>query len=450
MTLAFAQVQSRALVPAAAMFEACAAAGQALIEPSSGVRVGLTTITVPTPLVLPGELAGYNYLVTCTVRTTDRGSEIVLASSKATPAQATHLKASFTRTADQPEQSSYTASPPLERGAIVNSLQRAEPASACGRISLRHHPDTGYDLHPAVLDASLHLSACGDAAPTLLRVPAAAGFYGRARRRGAETAAWPASLQEKAASGSLVAGFTMTSDTEPAGSVPAFILAHLQLRAPGTPAAPTHEASRGRGSQPGLPGYVIEWQASSAGLRVVPQTIASCRPVLEVSNISVLPGRLALNGKSDLPGQVAHGCARALRCLQQLSPGGTFASTFESGCVAAVTPGTANTRAGSVLAAAVAAMLRVHSAETVDRAPLACTTTSPLDEYARIQVASRDPASGISNYRSNAQGVRFLPILKPAVRKRTWLDSATSSGFEGEAAATRLPWGSLAVTHVDK
>ena len=280
-TLALAQVQSRALVPAAAMFEACSAAGQALMEPSSGVRVGLRTITIPTPLILPGELSGYNYLVTCTVRTTDRGSEIALASSKATPGHAAHLKASFTRTADRPEQSSCTASPPVKGRGLVNLLQRATPASACGRISLRHHPDTGYDLHPAVLDASLHLSACGEAAPAL-RVPAAAEFYGRARRRGAETAAWPALLQEKAMGGSLVAGFKMASDTEPAGSVPAFILADLQLRAPGTPAASTTEAPRGRGAQPSLPSYAIEWQASSAGLGVKPQTIASCQPVLEL------------------------------------------------------------------------------------------------------------------------------------------------------------------------
>ena len=425
------------------MFEACTAAGQALSDPST--RVGLNATTVPAPLILPGDLAAYTYLVTCTVRITDRGSEVALASSKATqPGQATHMKASFAKTANHPKMSGNAARPPppLQGGLLVMWQQPTVSASACGQISLRHHPDTGYDCHPAVVDASMHLSACGAAAPTL-RIPAAAGFYGRARWRGAETVAWPTSLQSKPSDGLLVAGFTMTSDTEPAGSGQAFTLADLQLRTPTTHAAPTQKASSGSGMLPGLCSYVIEWQASSAGLRLKkPHTSASRRPVLQLSSVSLLSGRRVLGAKKDLPSQVVRGCAKALGCLQQLLPASTFVSTFESHCIGTVVPATGEIKTGSTLAAAVAAMLRTHSAETGDRVPVACAGTSPLDELSAVHAASSEPESGLTSYPRNAQGVRFQPILKPAVHQRTtWLDSVATSEFEGEAR--------IAVAHTD-
>lgn len=150
------------------MFEACAAAASTLQQDESRgrLRVALRSLTIAAPLVLD-PVGGKTVLLECTVHasgTLELSSRPAAASRPQTHCRSSVGKVSADAAAaarsSQPRQASAAARSAAAALHWQQTIQRSGSVSA----SLAASGASGYFLHPAAMDSTLHLSAAAAAA----------------------------------------------------------------------------------------------------------------------------------------------------------------------------------------------------------------------------------------------------------------------------------------------
>lgn len=377
------QVGGRAIFPGAGMFEACTAAGAALLHdgqggaPSHHLALQSVSITAPIPL----DAARGTSLVLEVAVTLATGAVQL---SSVQPGNRSVVSCHGTLAAALPELASVDSSPtqPAVSTILFGSLPEASQPSCAISADVRGADPglAGYFVHPAAMDATLHLTAAaaapsgpakseGTKVPTglaclLVRLDAASCHL-----------MYPLAVPDakSAPDGSHRCSFQMLQPPAPA----AFAISDLLVKQlPATSAVATSAV----GAQPALAAaeaddmlYEIQWQASSSSAAVdeaacVSPTAAGAWRFSRSHRVeqpsmpdgSTIMADFASHGKQLNGVNGSASTLRGLELLQRLPPGGTL-NLSTRGAFGAAFPAAVqhSTSAGSTSSAALAALLRV-------------------------------------------------------------------------------------------
>ena len=418
------QVGKRPILPGAAMFEACAAAAATLQDESrSGSRAALqgTSITAPLQLQQQGPAAAA-VLLECSLDAATGRVEL----ATVTPAvkrqqeqRSVHCRGHVAMVQAIAAVSHTTAGrqPAAVLAAVLRMQTPPQPStSIAATLTIAASGASGYFLHPAAADATLHLSAVTDAtaattlspiAKPVTRVPTGLGCLMVPQAPASETmhpvASPEASWQQPRSDGSLRCSFRLAEPVLSAAT--AFQLCDLLIKE--MPAAgPQPTASAGMQQQqgqdtPAAAGaadvlYEIQWQAANAGSLTEPISSPAVQqlswrrakflmPVSQASDWSQLSAPAKLVVKFDAhncnsPAAAAQATLRGLELLQRTAAQHPASSSLQLALRGAFQPlpaaGRQQDGAAAAAGAAVAALAKVAANEyptagitTVDTAP---------------------------------------------------------------------------------
>eukprot|EP00887_Chlorella_sp_A99_P003362 scaffold26.g3362.t1 len=449
-------VKSRVLVPGAAMLEAATAAVQTLLDDSrsSGAaawatHAGIAGASIPAPLILPtpGSAAPAAALpvVQCSVSYAGAGSAVVAlqSSSGARSLLTTHLwgeAAYHLPAATAPMPGSHLVGAGHATGCLP---VKAAPAAVTATGTLRFSPHvaaTGYHCHPALTDATLHLSLFAGQSSNEqggTKVPAGAAYFA-ARPSvdvgGSEPVQHAIMLCAPGAVTltSLEASFWLRGSEAGGASLSLQQLLAKQMRS----SAPAPAESD-------LAAYAVDWLASSPA----DMQLGSAGKLVPRPNAVALGsagGRLQLaagrGGRGS--GSVFCGLQSALRLLQQWAGSSTVELAARTFLLEEQAPVHQAPEHSSMLAHAVHGMLKCAEAEAADTLTTACAFFdgyAPLEQRLAVVGGGGPLASGAVG----APRLSRAAWLVPQLHRQQQSGSASARSLSVPAAALR---GSVAIS----
>lgn len=439
------QVQGRALVPAALMFELALAGARALLDqpgPASSAAPLLRGVAIPAPLLLAAPASGRAGLITlradaaagslwvqsaggmhmsASLASYQQALLPAAAAAQPAPAERPHLAAALL-----PGSSMLTSS---LRPAVVAQVAAAAAALGCGSSAECWQ-------HPASLDATIHAGAVlglssNPAEPSRLSIPAGlAAFAAPAKLGGA--AAWAAvgnvtagadgsatsdfcAVAARGSSGSAARLHQLLSRpmrAAPAGPQPGRLLYQVQWRA----AEPAEVQQEGLAEAPAGSHSKLAWLVSQAG-----QAGARLQPITG-SPAAVISSSLAwLQAAANVPGSGKrrvglHAVASAVEASVDIS--GRLDSSSSGGGLAAI---------------AVAGLLRTAAREQASGGSLYSQLSSKYSAAAPAAHAAGDSADAYGA--ATEGGMLFLPRLAPAADSQQ-LPAAAEPALAGRVLVT--------------
>jgi len=272
-------VGGRPILPGAAMFEAAAAATSTLQQDDSRTRQRVAlrglTIAAPLPLDVRNPASGSAALLECTVHPAAGTLELTSRPAAGGRPQ-THCRSSVAAiSADSPDV--LRSAQPQRASAAARALNRQWSAGCSGSVSaslaVAASGASGYFLHPAAMDSTLHLSAAaaaaGAAAAQVTRVPTGLSCLVLAQAPVAgnlHPLAIPEAATPTRPDGSMRCSFKLAA-TAPGEASP-FELGDLTVKempaaqpaAGAAAAAQPQQAPAGAGVV-----YEVQWQAANSG-----------------------------------------------------------------------------------------------------------------------------------------------------------------------------------------
>jgi hypothetical protein len=290
--LKYMQVGKRAILPGAAMFEACAAAAAMLQdETRSGARATLQGTSIAAPLQLQQQgPAAAAVLLECSMDAATGRVElasIIPAVKRQQEQRSVHCHGYVTMVRKIAAVSDTTAGkqPTGALAAVLSMQTPPQPStSMAATLTIAAAGASGYFLHPAAADATLHLSAVAAAtasgtssspAQPVTRVPTGLGCLMVPQAPACGTlhpiASPEADLQHPRSDSSLRCSFRLAEPVPSA--VSAFRLCDLVIKempvASPQPSAPAGAQQQQRQDAPAAASadvlYEIQWQAANAG-----------------------------------------------------------------------------------------------------------------------------------------------------------------------------------------
>lgn len=274
----------RPILPGAAMFEAAAAAASTLQQDDSRTRQRVAlrglTIAAPLPLDVRNPAGGSAALLECTVHPAAGTLELTSRPAAGGRPQ-THCRSSVAAiSADSPDV--LRSAQPQRASAAARTLNRQRSAGCSGSVSaslaVTASGASGYFLHPAVMDSTLHLSAAaaaaGAAAAQFTRVPTGLSCLVLAQAPVAgnlHPLAIPEAATPTQPDGSMRCSFKLAA-TAPGEASP-FELGDLTVKEmpAAQPAAGAAAAARPQQAPAGAGVvYEVQWQAANIGTSLQP------------------------------------------------------------------------------------------------------------------------------------------------------------------------------------
>ena len=242
------QVQGRALCAGAAMFEMGAAAGASLLPASSGTRLVLSRASISAPCQLSApELS-------CLI--SGKEGTLNIRSS------ASHMSGSFSQAPFAPHTAIAKGPKRATSSQLASMLwrkQAGKPRSPAnfGRAAMPDQETAGYNVHPALADACIHLAAIPSpgSAQTPLRVPVAVGAFGGSTGHQGASSGWACAQPDL-----TLPDASTTNHMRWLGTTGASLMEVAGLHAKVMPTPRLAAGPAGSGAQAGI-SYEVQWQA---------------------------------------------------------------------------------------------------------------------------------------------------------------------------------------------
>ena len=294
-SVASVQVGGQAILPGAAMFEMAATSATALADDSqTRKRPVMRSVAIAEPIVLPA--ADSAQVAQLIVHSAASTFELVTAAASGSQKRK-HCWGTFAEPAVSRVDSLHGGRRRVPAWLPVQRGMQLDAKTVAATVIAGPHHGSGYLMHPAVLDATLHLSAAAasPSAPQRVRVPTSLSALSVPTRAPHGRLTPSATPQSSAADGAISCSFLLASTATGAVlQLDGLVVKEMPMSVPARPAAATTEPNKTVPETHTELLYETVWQVSeaarmqlSSSLPAVQQPALHPRAMRQVESLSL-------------------------------------------------------------------------------------------------------------------------------------------------------------------